>query len=136
MAWSAKLTGPVIINLTYRYWYYGGDMRLVDDGTQKLLCRSPAHSGAKCQIHAHNTRSRYLNNSDTDINYIYIPTDCGTSLFKFSTLNEIFWHSGFFWKLDIWKKQVYNWFYLCLLVICTDMNGIRQIILNSPLNSI
>ena len=62
------------------------------------------HSGAKCQFHAHNTRSRYLNKSDPDINYIYIPTDCGTSLFKILTLNEIFLASWNFLKIGYMKK--------------------------------
>ena len=62
------------------------------------------HSGAKCQFHAHHTRSRYLNKSDTDINYIYIPTDCGTSLFKILTLNEIFLASWNFLKIGYMKK--------------------------------
>ena len=65
----------------------------------------PAHSGAKCQFHAHNTGSRYLNNCDTDINYIYIPTDCGTSLFKFSTLNEIFFGIVDFFENWIYEKN-------------------------------
>ena len=69
--------------------YYGRRLSKATLATWKHFCLAP-HSGAKCQIHAHNTRSRYLNNSDTDINYIYIPTNCGTSLFKIVPLYGIF----------------------------------------------